>query len=72
MTREVREPIVVRPEDIDPHHEWTRPIMALGQMAVDFEQRVDFRRLHSYRLGRTRRALANSGLGQGQARQRGA
>jgi len=30
---------------------------------VDFEQRVDFRRLHSYRLGRTRQALARSDLG---------
>ena len=63
MTKQAREPIVVRPEDIDPHHDWTRPIMALGQMAVDFEQRVDFRRLHLYRLGRTRQALARSDLG---------
>ncbi len=63
MAKQAREPIVVRPEDIDPHHDWTRPILALGQMAVDFEQRVDFRRLHSYRLGRTRQALARSDLG---------
>src|SRR5215472_9312733 len=63
MNKQAPEPIVVRPEDIDPHHDWTRPIMALGQMAVDFEQRVDFRRLHNYRLGRTRQALAQSGLG---------
>ena len=63
MTEQLREPVIVRPEDIDPHHDWTRPIMALGQMAVDFEQRVDFRRLHNYRLGRTRQALARSDLG---------
>jgi len=63
VTKQLREPVIVRPEDIDPHHDWTRPIMALGQMAVDFEQRVDFRRLHSYRLGRTRQALARSDLG---------
>ena len=63
MTKQLREPVIVRPEDIDPHHDWTRPIMALGQMAVDFEQRVDFRRLHNYRLGRTRQALARSDLG---------
>ena len=63
MTKQVREPVIVRPEDIDPHHDWSRPIMALGQMAVDFEQRVDFRRLHTYRLGRTRQALAQSDLG---------
>jgi Xaa-Pro dipeptidase len=30
---------------------------------VDFEERVDFRRLHRYRLSRTRQALAASGLG---------
>jgi Xaa-Pro aminopeptidase len=63
VTKQVREPVIVRPEDIDPHHDWTRPIMALGQMAVDFEQRVDFRRLHNNRLGRTRQALGKSDLG---------
>jgi Xaa-Pro aminopeptidase len=57
------EPKVVKPDDIDPGHDWSRPLMALGQMAVDFEERVDFRRLHNYRLARTRAALANSGLG---------
>src|SRR5208282_1230127 len=63
MAKKAREPKVVRPADIDPHHDWGRPLMALGQMAVDFEERVDFRRLHSYRLARTRTALAGSGLG---------
>ena len=37
--------------------------MAFGHMAVDFEERVDFRRLHNYRLARTRKALADSDLG---------
>lgn len=32
-------------------------------MQVDFEERVDFHRLHAYRLGRVRQALAGSGLG---------
>jgi Xaa-Pro dipeptidase len=32
-------------------------------MQVDFEERVDFRRLHDYRLARTRAALKRSGLG---------
>jgi len=36
---------------------------APGAMAVDFEQRVDFRRLHEYRLGRAREALERSELG---------
>src|SRR6266508_3213412 len=47
----------------DPQHRWDRPIQAPGHMQVDFEERVDFRRLHDYRLGRVRRALAGSGLG---------
>ena len=47
----------------DPRHRWDRPIQAPGHMQVDFEERVDFRRLHDYRLARVRRALARSGLG---------
>jgi len=57
------EPRVVRPDDIDPHHRWDRPLQAPGRTQVDFEERVDFRRLHDYRLARTRAALAHSGLG---------
>src|SRR6478736_2034189 len=57
------EPKVVRPDDIDPKHRWDRPLQAPGRTQVDFEERVDFRRLHSYRLGRVRAALAHSGLG---------
>jgi Xaa-Pro dipeptidase len=49
--------------DIDPRHRWDRPLQAPGHMQVDFEERVDFRRLHAYRLGRARQALAHSGLG---------
>jgi Xaa-Pro aminopeptidase len=48
---------------IDPRHRWERPLQAPGHMQVDFEERVDFRRLHAYRLARVRRALAGSGLG---------
>src|SRR6266446_1777452 len=51
------------PDAIDPKHRWDRPIQAPGHTQVDFEERVDFRRLHGYRLGRTRGALAKSGLG---------
>ena len=42
------------------------PIASLpapGRMNVDWEERVDFRRLHEYRLGRAREAIANAGLG---------
>ena len=53
----------VRPDDVDPRHDWRRPLQAPGHTQVDFEQRVDFRRLHDYRLARTRAALAASGLG---------
>ena len=54
MAKRPPEPKTIRDEDIDPRHDWTRPIMALGPSAVDFEERVDFRRLHRYRLARTR------------------
>ena len=39
------------------------PCPALGIMGVDFEERVDYRRLHRYRLGRAKQALENSDLG---------
>jgi Xaa-Pro dipeptidase len=57
------EPRVVRADDIDPKHRWDRPLQAPGRTQVDFEERVDFRRLHQYRLARVRAALARSGLG---------
>ena len=63
MAKKQPEPIVVKPEDIDPRYDWKRPIMAPGHMSVDFEERMDFRRLHRYRLGRTRQALSRSPLG---------
>jgi Xaa-Pro dipeptidase len=50
-------------EDINPRHNWGRALPALGTMGVDFEERVDYRRLHRYRLGRVQQALANSDLG---------
>ena len=53
----------VSADDIDPRYRWDRPLQAPGHMQVDFEERVDFRRLHAYRLGRARQALAPSGLG---------
>jgi len=61
--KRTREPTVVRPDDIDPRHRWDRPLQAPGHTQVDFEERIDFRRLHDYRLARTRAALAESGLG---------
>ena len=61
--QKAREPTIVKPDDIDPHHNWNRPLPAPGHNQVDFEERVNFRRLHDYRLARTRAALANSGLG---------
>ncbi|HKC43780.1 MAG TPA: M24 family metallopeptidase [Burkholderiales bacterium] len=63
MTKPAKEPRLVRPDDIDPHHRWDRPLQAPGHTQVDFEERVNFRRLHDYRLARTRAALAHSGLG---------
>jgi len=54
---------VLSKEAVKPGYDWSRPIPASGHSAVDFEQRVDFRRLHDYRLDRARRALAGSQLG---------
>ncbi|MBI2294669.1 MAG: hypothetical protein HYU76_01165, partial [Betaproteobacteria bacterium] len=34
----------------NPGHRWERPLQAPGRMQVDFEERLDFRRLHEYRL----------------------
>src|SRR5262245_14352453 len=53
----------VTPDSVDPRHRWDRPLQAPGHMQVDFEERVDFRRLQTYRLARVRQALAKSGLG---------
>jgi Xaa-Pro aminopeptidase len=57
------EPKQILDDDIDPHHQWKRPLQAPGHTQVDFEERVNFRRLHTYRLARVRQALAGSGLG---------
>jgi Xaa-Pro dipeptidase len=68
----VMEPTEVRSGDIDPHSEavalnphynWDRAIPSFGAMGVDTEQRVDFRRLHNYRLARTKQAIRNSDCG---------
>src|SRR5262245_44548539 len=58
-----REPVQIRAEDINPRYNWGRALPALGTMGVDFEERVDYRRLHKYRIGRARQALENSELG---------
>src|SRR5207253_10339496 len=50
-------------EDINPRFNWGRALPALGIMGVDFEERVDYRRLHRYRLARVRQALEKSELG---------
>jgi Xaa-Pro dipeptidase len=50
-------------EHLNPGHRWDRPLQAPGITQVDFEERVDFQRLHRWRLARTRQALAASGLG---------
>ena len=57
------EPNVVRAEDINPRYNWGRALPAFGTMGVDFEERVDYRRLHNYRLARARMALEKSDLG---------
>ena len=60
VTRGLRE---VDQDDINPRFNWGRHLPALGMMGVDFEERVDFQRLHKYRIGRVRQALDSSELG---------
>ena len=58
-----REPTIIRAEDVNPRYNWGRALPAFGTMGVDFEERVDYRRLHRYRLGRIKAALEKSELG---------
>jgi len=60
VTRGLRK---VNPDDINPRYNWGRHLPALGTMGVDFEERVDYRRLHNYRIGRARQAMENTELG---------
>ncbi|MBX6329228.1 MAG: aminopeptidase P family protein [Pseudolabrys sp.] len=63
MDERTREPVQIRAEDINPRYNWGRHLPVLGTMGVDFEERVDYRRLHRYRLGRAQAALEASELG---------
>ena len=63
MALDISDPQIVTPDQIEPHYNWDRAIPAPGHTGVDFEERVNFRRLHDYRLSRARMALANSELG---------
>jgi len=58
-----REPRKVTAEDINPRYNWGRHLPVLGTMGVDFEERVDYRRLQRYRLARAHAALEKSDLG---------
>ena len=63
MDERTREPIKITAEDINPRYNWGRHLPVLGTMGVDFEERVDYRRMHRYRLGRAQAALEASDLG---------
>jgi Xaa-Pro aminopeptidase len=54
---------LLRPEDGDPRWNWQRALPAPGHSGVDFETRVDFRRLRDYRLHRAQAALRASDCG---------
>jgi len=54
---------VILSDDIDPGHIWGKAIPAPGHRNVDFEERVNFTRLHKYRLARLRAALAGTEMG---------
>ena len=63
MDEITREPIRITAEDINPRYNWGRHLPVLGTMGVDFEERVDYRRMHRYRLARAQAALEASDLG---------
>jgi Xaa-Pro dipeptidase len=63
MDERTREPIKITAEDINPRYNWGRHLPVLGTMGVDFEERVDYRRMHRYRLARAQAALEASDLG---------
>ena len=63
MDERTRHPVKITAEDINPRYNWGRHLPVLGTMGVDFEERVDYRRMHRYRLGRAQAALDASDLG---------
>jgi Xaa-Pro aminopeptidase len=63
MDERTRDPVKITAEDINPRYNWGRHLPVLGTMGVDFEERVDYRRMHRYRLGRAQAALEASDLG---------
>ena len=63
MDERTRDPMKITAEDINPRYNWGRHLPVLGTMGVDFEERVDYRRMHRYRLGRAQQALEKSDLG---------
>src|SRR6185295_2999455 len=65
MAKKAKRPqfVPVDPDDLKPMHQWHRPLQAPGITQVDFEERVNFQRLHRYRLARTRQSLSRSKLG---------
>jgi Xaa-Pro dipeptidase len=63
MDERTRDPIKITAEDINPRYNWGRHLPVLGTMGVDFEERVDYRRMHRYRLARAQAALEASDCG---------
>tara|TARA_B100001057_G_scaffold499467_1_gene610248 strand:+ start:1329 stop:2618 length:1290 start_codon:yes stop_codon:yes gene_type:complete len=57
------EPSIIKPEDINPNYNWHRRVPSHGKMNVDYEERINFQRLHKYRIGRAKQALNNSKAG---------
>jgi len=51
MAKKSKKPefVPVNPDDLNPSHRWNRPLQAPGITQVDFEERVNFPRLHKYR-----------------------
>ena len=43
------EPTIIKPEDINPNYNWHRRVPSHGRTNVDYEERINFPRLHKYR-----------------------
>ena len=57
------EPRVITPDQVTPSFDWDRAIPAPGHSGVDFEERVNFSRLHDWRLARARAAMKKAKYG---------
>ena len=61
MARSLKEPRIVKPDDIDPHHNWARPIQAPGD---EPRLRIQRQPRRKSRRGELHRAIAGGRDGE--------